>query len=75
MAQGVRKALRADVGLATIGVAGLEPIESLPSGTVFLGLAIGEEVASERVQLPGDRNRIRQYAVISVLNLLRRHMS
>jgi nicotinamide-nucleotide amidase len=75
MAQGVRKALRADVGLATIGVAGPEPIESLPSGTVFLGLAIGEEVASERVQLPGDRNRIRQYAVISVLNLLRRHLS
>jgi nicotinamide mononucleotide (NMN) deamidase PncC len=39
---------------------------------VFIGLALGDRVMSERVHLPGDRNRIRQYAVISAFNVLRR---
>jgi len=74
LAIGVREALGAEVGLASTGVCGKDAIEDAAPGTVFLGVALGDRVSSERVHLPGDRNRIRQYAVISVLNLLRRSL-
>jgi hypothetical protein len=38
---------------------------------VFLGLAQGDHVDAREVRLPGDRDRIRQYSVISLLNFLR----
>ncbi len=75
MAVGVRKRLAADVGLATTGVAGPAEQEGQPVGTVHLGIAIGDEVFSRGLHLPGDRTQIRQFAVISLLDLLRRHLS
>ena len=75
MALGVRDRLDADVGIATTGVAGPAEQEGNPPGTVFLGLAYGGHAESLRVRLPGDRRRVREYAVISVLNLLRLRVS
>ena len=75
MAQGVRKRLGADVGIATTGVAGPAEQEGHPPGTVCLGLAHGDHVEAAQVQLPGDRQRVREYTVISVLNLLRLRVS
>ena len=40
----------------------------------FLGLAIGDEVDAMLVKLPGDRERIRQYAVINLLDQLRQRL-
>jgi nicotinamide-nucleotide amidase len=74
MAAGVRQLLGADVGLATTGVAGPDEQDGQPVGTVFLGLALGEHVETREVRLPGDPDRVRQYAVISVLDLLRRRL-
>jgi competence/damage-inducible protein CinA-like protein len=74
MAAGARKLLGADVGLATTGVAGPDEQDGQPVGTVFLGLALGEHVEAREVRLPGDPDRVRQYAVISVLDLLRRRL-
>ena len=71
MALGVRKRLGADVGIATTGVAGPAEQEGHPPGTVFLGLHRNGEGEAHEVRLPGDRERIRQYAVIALLNLLR----
>jgi nicotinamide mononucleotide (NMN) deamidase PncC len=39
---------------------------------VFVGLSIGDEVFSQRFTLPGDRERIRQFATINALDLLRK---
>ena len=75
MALGARERLGADVGIATTGVAGPAEQEGHPPGTVFLGLALGEDAEALRVRLPGDRRRVREYAVISVLNLLRLRVS
>ena len=75
MALGVRQRLGADVGIATTGVAGPAEQEGHPPGAVFLGLAHGEHAEALRVRLPGDRRRVREYAVISVLNLLRLRIS
>ena len=74
MAAGVRELLGADVGLATTGVAGPEEQDGHAMGTVFLGLALGDRVEAKDVRLPGDPDRIRQYSVISVLDLLRRRL-
>ena len=75
MSLGVRERLGADVGIATTGVAGPAEQEGQPPGTVFLGLAHRDRVEALRVRLPGDRRRVREYAVISVLNLLRLRVS
>jgi len=74
MAEGARRALGADVALATTGVAGPAEQEGQPVGTVFLGLAMDGVSEAQRVRLPGDRERIRQYAVISAVDLLRRRL-
>jgi nicotinamide-nucleotide amidase len=74
MADGVRRLLGADVGLATTGVAGPSEQEGQPAGTVWLGVALGDEVSAVNVRLPGDRVRVRQLSVISVMDLLRHRL-
>ena len=74
MAEGARRVLGADVALSTTGVAGPAEQEGQPVGTVFLGLAMDNASEAQRVRLPGDRQRIRQYAVISAVDLLRRRL-
>jgi nicotinamide-nucleotide amidase len=74
MADGVRRLLGADVGLSTTGVAGPAEQEGNPPGTVWLGLAIGDEVDAVLVHLPGDRERVRQMSVISCVDRLRRRL-
>jgi nicotinamide mononucleotide (NMN) deamidase PncC len=39
---------------------------------VFFGLAIGDRIEAVSAVMPGDRNRIREYSVINLLNYLRR---
>ncbi len=74
MAEGARRALGADVGLATTGVAGPDEQEGQPVGLAILGLATPQGSKALQVRLPGDRNRIREYAVINLLNFLRREL-
>ena len=79
MARSVRDRLGADVGLATTGVAGPDEMEGKPVGTVCLAVVIGSEPDTERavaatVRLPGDRERIRQFSAISLLDLLRKNL-
>jgi nicotinamide-nucleotide amidase len=71
MADGVRKVLKADVGISTTGVAGPAEQEGQPAGTVHLGLAFGDQIEAQMTHLPGDRHRVREYGVISLLNFLR----
>ncbi|MFF6808109.1 nicotinamide-nucleotide amidohydrolase family protein [Streptomyces sp. NPDC012616] len=78
MAAGVRRALGADWGLATTGVAGPDAQDGQPVGTVFVavdgpfgadpGSAAGGKV--EALRLNGDRAEIRRESVRSVLALL-----
>ena len=74
MANGVRQALDAEVGLAVTGVASQGESSDLPVGTVFFGLAIGDQIDAVSAAMPGDRNRIREYSVINLLNFLRREL-
>jgi nicotinamide-nucleotide amidase len=72
LAEGARRVLGADVGLGITGVAGPDTQDGAPVGTVIFAVATGEgspHVVSGR--LPGDRNQMRQFATISLLNMLR----
>ncbi len=72
LAEAARRVFGADVGLGVTGVAGPEEQEGQPAGTVFFGLAVGDEPAEAvGTQLPGQREMVRQFATISLLNLLR----
>ncbi|HEX6596526.1 MAG TPA: competence/damage-inducible protein A [Acidimicrobiales bacterium] len=71
MAMGVCKALRADVGMGLTGVAGPTTQEDQPVGTVFLAVAIKGRTEVREHHFPGDRQHVRQFATISVLDLLR----
>jgi nicotinamide-nucleotide amidase len=65
----------ASVGLSLTGVAGPSEQDDIPVGTVFVGLAMGGATTLTReLRLPGQREQIRQYAVISSLDLLRRQL-
>ena len=72
MAEGVRTIMKADIGLATTGVAGPDESEGKPAGTVCLAVASADGAIATTVQLPGDRERIRQFSTITLLDLLRR---
>ncbi len=78
MAEGARKVLGADVGLALTGVAGPSEQDGMRQGTLFAAVALplGEpdRVTSVHVRLPGDREMMRQLSVISALDLLRKRL-
>ena len=74
MAEGVCRVLGADVSVAVTGVAGPAGQEGQPVGTVWMATCVNGEAAAVRVRLPGDRDRVRQFSVIGVLNLLRQRL-
>jgi nicotinamide-nucleotide amidase len=75
MADGARRVLGADVGLSITGVAGPTEQDGQPVGSVFVGLARpGHETEAFSFAVPGDRDRVRQYATIAALDLLRRSL-
>lgn len=74
MAAGVAERLGADVGLSITGVAGPDTQDGQPVGTVFIGVSDDRGTVVQELKLPGDRDRIRQFAAISAADLLRRHL-
>ncbi|MGB8179813.1 MAG: competence/damage-inducible protein A [Acidimicrobiales bacterium] len=74
MATGVRGLLNADVGLSVTGVAGPDEQDDQPPGTVFVGLSLADRTTHVSLRLPGDRARVRSYAAISALDVLRRSL-
>lgn len=70
MAEGARRTLGVDVGVATTGSAGPTPTEE-PVGVVYVGVATPEGTAARRLRMPGDRERVRIYAATAALHLAR----
>ncbi|HET7303904.1 MAG TPA: CinA family protein [Segeticoccus sp.] len=70
MGAGVRERMGATYGLATTGVAGPEPQDGKPVGTVYVAV-VGEHTARVRgLAIDGDRVEIRRHSVRAVLELL-----
>ncbi|SEN39142.1 CinA family protein [Actinacidiphila rubida] len=70
MAEGVRDRLTADWGASTTGVAGPDPQDGQPVGTVFVAVAGPDRTEVAALRLSGDRTAIRTASVAAVLDLL-----
>ena len=69
MADGVRRLLGADVGLATTGVAGPGPADGHPAGTVHVAVVAPWGQRHRELHLGGDRSQIRCATVMEVCEL------
>ncbi len=74
MAEGARRVLHADVGLALTGVAGPSEQDGMPIGTLCVGIALPDGTTTRTLRMPGAREQMRQMSVISALDLLRRQL-
>ena len=73
MASGAQRVLGASVGLALTGVAGPDEQDGEPVGTLCVGVAFPNgQTFSTRSQLPGQRDQMRQFSVITALAFLRK---
>lgn len=74
LADGCRKLAGTDYGLGVTGIAGPGGGSSdKPVGTVYVALAgPGERLRVRRLNLPGDRERVKYFASQAALDLLRR---
>lgn len=75
LARVARGILVSDVGIAATAIE--DPSrgsETQPFGTAWLAVSMEGFETVEQVRLPGDLERIRQFSVISLLNILRLHL-
>jgi nicotinamide-nucleotide amidase len=70
MATGCRDVTGATYALATTGVAGPDPQEGRPVGTVFVGIAGPQGVSALSMELVGDRGQIQDRACREALSAL-----
>lgn len=75
MAKGGIFATDADVCVAITGVAGPETEDNKPVGLVYIGCYAHDKVTVKEYQFKGDRQKIREQAVIKALDLVRRCIS
>ncbi len=70
MAEGVRRLMGADYGVATTGVAGPDPQDGRPVGTVYLAVAGPGGLFGRSLRLSQGRATIRRRTVEAALGLL-----
>ena len=70
MAAGARRVCGADIGVATTGVAGPEPHDGKPVGTVYIGLATAAGATSFPYRFEGGRQEVRALACGAALERL-----
>jgi nicotinamide-nucleotide amidase len=75
MAEAARKRTGSTYAISVTGEAGPESASGAPVGTVFVAIA-GPDFATDvrRLQLPGDRARVRTFAAQAALDFLRRKL-
>ncbi|MCE2817863.1 MAG: competence/damage-inducible protein A [Ilumatobacteraceae bacterium] len=72
MAVGAKRVIGSDVAIALTGVAGPDEQDGRPAGTLCIGVALPDGATfSTTNTLPGLRDQMRQYSVISALSFLR----
>jgi len=56
--------------VATTGVAGPDPADGLPPGTVHVAVSLADDTVVRTMALAGNRDEVRRLAVEQVLGLL-----
>ncbi|MGC9450895.1 MAG: nicotinamide-nucleotide amidohydrolase family protein, partial [Oceanipulchritudo sp.] len=73
MATAVSELMESDYGLSVTGYAGPEAGDE-PAGTIYLGYHSPVGVWSRKVVLPGNRTAVKERAVLSALDFIRRKL-
>lgn len=72
MAKGACKATKADLAIATTGIAGPDGgTQEKPVGLVYIACCVKGKVYVEKHNFNGNRSRVREQAVVAALTLLR----
>ncbi len=74
MAEGARARTCSTYAVSVTGEAGPESNTGIPPGTVFIGVASPKGCEVRKINVPGDRHRIRTLAAQSALDFLRRQI-
>lgn len=75
MAEGICRAANTNIGISVTGIAGPGGgSESSPVGLVYIGICINGTTRVKKLNLSGDRNRIRNMITTNALDLLRREI-
>lgn len=71
MAEGGAKAAGADACLSVTGIAGPGGSEEQPAGLVYIGCCVKGHTEVRKYHFTGNRQKVREYAVVSALTFLR----
>ena len=78
LAEGIRQRTGSSLGLSITGIAGppvtTGPDAGKPAGLIYIGLADAEDTQVKRLEIPGDRERVRLWATEHALEMLRRRL-
>lgn len=75
MAEGIAKTSNTNIGVSTTGVAGPGGgTEEKPVGLVYVGLYINGVVKTKKLNIPGDRQKVRNRVVTIALDWIRREL-
>lgn len=75
MAVNIRRIMNTRLGLSITGIAGPGgATESKPVGLVYVALADENDVVCRKLNLLGDRNKIRNNTVLNALDMIRRYI-
>ena len=69
MAINVRTIMKSDIGISTSGVAGPEKSAGFAPGLVFVAISIGDHNMCQKLEITGDRSKIRNQTVQEILQL------
>ena len=69
MAINVRTIMKSDIGISTTGVAGPEKSAGFAPGLVFVAISIGDHNMCQKLEITGDRSKIRNQTVHEILQL------
>lgn len=73
MALGLRAQVGSDLALSVTGIAGPDGgTDEKPVGLVYIGLAQESGVTVKKLNLSGDRNRVRNMSTLNALDMIRR---
>ena len=76
MAEGIRKRINTDIGLAVTGIAGPDGGSAeKPVGTVHIGLIAGNEIYSGKYIFWGTREQVKLNTAIMALDWIRRYLN
>lgn len=75
MAEGIAKVSGANIGISTTGIAGPGGgTEGKPVGLVYIGIYYNNETYINKINVSGNRERVRNRAVMEALDMIRRNV-